>query len=95
VSAAALVNQWSETDAAGAYAGYVTLGSGVPAGLTKIYSPPPVSTVQVDLLNVFYAIEWIVFAGFAIFLWYRLVRDAWEREEEERAEQRIHLVEVN
>ena len=25
-----------------------------------------------------------VFAGFAIYLWYRLVRDAWEREEEDR-----------
>ena len=28
----------------------------------------------------------MVFAGFAIFLWYRLVRDAWEREQEEAAE---------
>jgi hypothetical protein len=25
-----------------------------------------------------------VFAGFAIYLWYRLVKDAWEREEEAR-----------
>jgi hypothetical protein len=40
----------------------------------------------VNLLNVFYAIEWVVFAGFAIFLWYRLVRDTWEREQEEAAE---------
>ena len=24
-----------------------------------------------------------MFAGFAVFLWYRLVQDAWEREDEE------------
>ena len=32
---------------------------------------------------MFYAVEWVVFAGFAIFLWYRLVRDAVERERDE------------
>jgi surfeit locus 1 family protein len=34
---------------------------------------------------VFYAVEWVVFAGFAVFLWYRLVRDAVERERDEAA----------
>jgi len=28
----------------------------------------------------------VVFAGFAIYLWYRLVRDTWEREQEEAAD---------
>jgi hypothetical protein len=37
-------------------------------------------------LNVFYAVEWVVFAGFAIFLWYRLLRDEWMREVEDAAE---------
>jgi len=55
-------------------------------GLTRIDSPKPSSDVEVNLLNIFYAVEWVVFAGFAIFLWYRLVRDAWEREQEEAAE---------
>ena len=32
---------------------------------------------------MFYAIEWVVFAGFAVFLWYRLVKDAVQREREE------------
>jgi surfeit locus 1 family protein len=86
VSSAALLNTWKKTDAGGIYSGYVTLSSAVP-GLDVIYSPPPVTSVQVDLLNIFYAIEWIVFAGFALFLWYRLVKDAWEREQEELAEQ--------
>lgn len=85
VSSAALLNSWKVADRGGIYGGYLT-SSKAPAGFTTIYSPAPVSSVQVDLLNIFYAIEWVVFAGFAIFLWYRLVRDTWEREEEEKAE---------
>ena len=38
---------------------------------------------QVNWLNIFYAAEWAVFAGFAFYLWYRLARDAWERELED------------
>ncbi|WHF22480.1 hypothetical protein QJS66_20905 [Kocuria rhizophila] len=30
-------------------------------------------------LNLFYAVEWVVFAGFAIFLWWRFVRDDYLR----------------
>ena len=50
------------------------------AGLDAISSPPPEQTSELNWLNVFYAVEWVVFAGFAIYLWYRLVRDAVERE---------------
>jgi cytochrome oxidase assembly protein ShyY1 len=81
----AFINTWKTPDAAGVYGGYLT--SAEPAaGLTRIDSPKPSSDVEVNLLNVFYAVEWVVFAGFAIFLWYRLVRDTWEREKEEAAE---------
>lgn len=31
---------------------------------------------SVNWLSAFYAIEWAVFAGFAVFLWYRTVKDA-------------------
>ena len=48
-----------------------------------IDSPEPVVEVPLNWLNSFYALEWALFAGFAVFLWYRLVRDAWEREVEE------------
>ena len=81
----AFLNTWKAPDAAGIYGGYLTLAE-VVAGLTRIDSPKPSSDVEVNLLNVFYAVEWVVFAGFAIFLWYRLVRDAWERERDEAAE---------
>ncbi|MGJ8721005.1 MAG: SURF1 family cytochrome oxidase biogenesis protein [Salinibacterium amurskyense] len=75
-----LVNLWSEVPA-GTYGGYV-VSFEAPAGLEAIDSPPPSTEVSLNLLNVFYAVEWVVFAGFAVFLWYRLVRDVWEEERE-------------
>ncbi|WP_424347969.1 SURF1 family cytochrome oxidase biogenesis protein [Kocuria sp. CH-021] len=36
---------------------------------------------SVNLLNVFYAVEWVVFAGFALYIWWRFVRDEWQREQ--------------
>ena len=75
-----LVNLWAQKPA-GAYGGYL-VSDAAASGLVKIDSPRPLSEVSLNLLNVFYAIEWVVFAGFAIFLWYRLVRDTWEAEGE-------------
>ena len=55
-----------------------------PAGLARpISSPAPAEASTVNWLNIFYAVEWAVFAGFAFYLWYRLARDAWENELEE------------
>jgi len=82
-----LINLWSVTPD-GVYGGYV-LAADAPAGLDEIDSPRPISEVSLNLLNVFYAIEWVIFAGFAIFLWYRLVRDAWEEETAEEAEESL------
>jgi surfeit locus 1 family protein len=73
-----LVNLWG-TRPAGVHGGYVIAGS-APPGLDLIDAPAPITEVSLNLLNVFYAAEWVVFAGFAMFLWYRLVRDAWEAE---------------
>jgi hypothetical protein len=36
--------------------------------------------VELNLLNIFYATEWAVFALLAFYVWYRLVRDRWEQE---------------
>ncbi len=79
LSVAALINEWRSVD--DVYPGYVSLRT-APAGsgLRPIDSPPPAANETLNLLNLFYAVEWAVFAGFAIYLWYRLVRDAWERE---------------
>ncbi len=73
-----LINLWTSPPD-GVYGGYLILDA-APAGLDRIDAPAPVTDVSLNLLNVFYAVEWVIFAGFAIFLWYRLVKDAWELE---------------
>lgn len=83
MSTAALFNLWTGVDGADVFTGYVVQHGTPPAGLDAIYSPPPLEEATIDWLNVFYAAEWAIFAGFAVFLWYRVVRDAWEREQED------------
>lgn len=80
LSVAELINIWP--DAVPAYGGYLVADEPWE-GLDAIYSPAPSREVSLNLLNVFYAIEWVIFAGFAIYLWYRLVRDVVEREQAE------------
>ncbi|MGV8876237.1 MAG: SURF1 family cytochrome oxidase biogenesis protein [Rhodoglobus sp.] len=80
LSVAELVNLWQTVPGA-TYGGYV-VSFDPPAGLEAISSPPPSTEVSLNLLNVFYAVEWVVFAGFAVFLWFRLVKDVWEEERE-------------
>ena len=84
-SVAALINQWAEP-VSGVYGGYLVLDNAL-VGLDTIDSPVPTTDITLNWLNIFYAVEWVVFAGFAIFLWFRLVKDAFEREEEERADE--------
>lgn len=78
LAVAELVNLWADAPD-GVYGGYVVIDADI-AGLTQIDSPPPNTEVSLNLLNIFYAAEWVIFAGFAVFLWYRVVRDAWEDE---------------
>lgn len=85
------INRWAPFDGP-AYAGFLVLHPGTPLdsaklgalGLDVIDSVPPLPVETVNWLNVFYAAEWVVFAGFAVFFWYRLTRDAWEKEHELR-----------
>jgi surfeit locus 1 family protein len=77
IAVADLINLWSEVDTV--YSGYLTTAD-APPGLTPIAAPPPAIDVELNLLNLFYAIEWVLFGGFAVYLWWRLVRDEYERE---------------
>jgi cytochrome oxidase assembly protein ShyY1 len=86
MSTAALVNLWRTVDDGGVYGGYV-VAERAADGLVAIYSPPPSTDVEINWLNIFYAAEWVIFAGFAVFLWYRLVKDAWEKEQHEKAQE--------
>jgi hypothetical protein len=82
MSPAALLSRWHDIDGLDVYRPYLT--SSVSAGgLVSIDSPAPIEGSGVNWLNIFYAVEWAVFAGFAFYLWYRLAKDAWEREVEE------------
>ncbi len=79
----ALYNLWHGVDGRAVYSAYL-VDRTPPAGLAAIDSPPPIAQTELNWLNVFYAAEWIIFAGFSIFLWYRLPKDAKEREDELR-----------
>lgn len=83
MSVASLVNRWHGIGDSDIISSYLVEHGTAPAGLQPIYSPAPVEQAAVNWLNIFYAAEWAVFAGFAIFLWYRLVKDAWEKQRED------------
>lgn len=82
MSVADLLGRWQHMDGVVVYTAFVVDDQALP-GLEAIASPAPSQEVELNWLNVFYAVEWVVFAGFAVFLWYRLAKDAWEREREE------------
>jgi hypothetical protein len=82
VAVAELLNLWAEPGPV--YGGYVVLES-APEPLDTIVALPPVIDRDLNILNLFYAAQWAIFALFALYFWFRLVKDVWERELEEAA----------
>jgi len=82
MSTAALLSRWHDIEQLDVYRPYLA-STTAEAGLVDISSPAPEEGSSVNWLNIFYAVEWAIFAGFAFYLWYRLAKDAWEREVEE------------
>jgi len=82
MSTAALLSRWHDTAQLDVYRPYLASTTAL-AGLVDITSPAPAEMSPINWLNIFYAVEWVIFAGFAFYLWYRLAKDAWEREVEE------------
>ena len=78
-SLAQLVNLYKGAGAQ-SLAGFMVLDSDPGFGLETIVIAPPEAGTQVNWLTLFYALEWALFAGFALFLWWRLVEDARIRE---------------
>ena len=74
-----LLNLWA--DPGPVYGGYLVL-SEAPEGLTTIGTEAPPTESELNWLNLFYALQWVIFGLFALYLWWRLVRDEWEREAE-------------
>ncbi len=81
MSPAALLSVWNDTDGRDVYRSYLTSAESF-GGLEPIHSPAPTERSSVNWLNIFYAAEWAIFAGFAFYMWYRLARDAREKEVE-------------
>lgn len=82
MSPAALLGWWHDTTGLNVFRPYLVAdgGDALPDGLMTIDSPAPDEGSNVNWLNVFYAVEWAIFAGFAFYMWYRLAKDAWEKE---------------
>lgn len=82
MSPAMLLGRWHDVDGIDVYRQYLVSAQAF-GGLDTISAPPPDEGMNINWLNIFYAAEWAIFAGFAFYLWYRLAKDAWEREVEE------------
>lgn len=76
IAVADLINEWD--DVGPVYSGYLVL-SNAPNGLEAVVAPAPELDRELNILNLFYAIEWVLFGGFAVYLWWRLVKDEQEK----------------
>lgn len=90
VSVAELINYWDVSS----YPGFVSAtaevvggqdvsAAAVPGYLLPLDIGPQPPAQHINWLNLFYSIEWVVFAGFALFIWWRLVKDDYHRDLEE------------
>jgi cytochrome oxidase assembly protein ShyY1 len=88
ISSAELANLWGGPT----FGGYLVEFTQNPDGTRSMVSPgglphaPPPSMAQdtgLNIQNLAYAVEWVIFGGFALFLWWRMVRDevTYRREE--------------
>lgn len=75
LSLAQLVNLYSPERPLISYPGFVVLEDRIVA-LDPIDIGAKAASLEINYLNIFYALEWALFAGFAVFLWWRLVKDA-------------------
>ncbi|MEJ1178075.1 MULTISPECIES: SURF1 family protein [unclassified Pseudarthrobacter] len=91
VSVAELINYWDVSS----YPGFIAATSEVSAGkdvsaasmdgdLKPLRIGPQPPAQQINWLNLFYSLEWVVFAGFALFIWWRLVKDDYRRDLEDQ-----------
>ena len=85
MSPAMLLGRWHDVAQLDVYRPYLTSAEPL-GGLVAIHSPAPEEGSSVNWLNIFYAVEWVVFAGFAFYMWYRLAKDAWQKEVEALAD---------
>jgi len=90
VSVAELINYWDISSYPGFVAATAEIANGVdvspaavPGHLLPLEIGPQPPAQHINWLNLFYSLEWVVFAGFALFIWWRLVKDDYHRDLEE------------
>jgi cytochrome oxidase assembly protein ShyY1 len=87
VAVAELINTWEISSYQGFVAATSEVADGVPVAADEavkalnIPAQPPAQ--QINWLNLFYAVEWVVFAGFALYIWWRMVADDYRRDLED------------
>lgn len=88
LSTAELVNLWNQP----LYAGYVVAETFTVDGTEHVVSGEGIEDVgvapqpeerEVAWLNIFYAVEWFIFAVFSLYLWWRFVRDDYLKDQRE------------
>lgn len=96
VSVAELINIWEISSYPGfvaadtELAGTVDVSAAAGGDLKPLNIGPQPAAQKVNWLNIFYAAEWVVFAGFALFIWWRLVKDDYRRELEDALDEEHH-----
>jgi len=101
VSVAELINDWNVSSYPGFVAAKTELAGGTDVGAESAVGPvrplrigPQPPAQQVNWLNLFYSVEWVVFAGFALFIWWRLVKDDYRRDLEDAHDEEMALQEA-
>lgn len=88
ISSAQLANLWGGPTFSGYLVEFTQNPDGTrftvaPSGLP--HAPPPAMAQEtgMNIQNLAYAVEWVIFGGFAMFLWWRMLRDevSYRREE--------------
>ena len=80
LSVGQLVNLYSPQEQIAVYPLFLLVVNQALPGLQKI-TVTTATNDQINWLSAFYALEWSVFCGFSVFLWWRLVRDAQIKEQ--------------
>lgn len=90
LSSSELTNLWDVTTYAAFVVSHSEVQDGKDVGVAAASGPLQAITVtatdqnsKINWLNIFYAAEWVIFAGFALFLWWRLVADDYRRDQDE------------
>ncbi|UNX56460.1 SURF1 family protein [Georgenia sp. TF02-10] len=78
VSVGELANRWGGPTFGGYLVQFAADGERPgtsPTGLPHAPAPGMAQESGMNLQNLAYAVEWVVFAGFALFVWWRMLRD--------------------